>query len=362
MMRRSILLFWLAANSSLAVAQNVIVDAKYAGKPGALAGGKPQFAKISEALAAGSKTNSRPFVIYIKNGRYDEKLIVDRAHVHLIGESRDHTIITHDDCGDTPAPGGGTLGTQGSFTLQINAPDFKAENLTIENGFDYAANAAKPDDDPAKVKNPQAVAVMTTGENDRAIFCNCAIKGFQDTLFADAGRHYFFQCRISGHVDFIFGAGQAVFERCDIVSRDRPGKNPTGYVTAPSTRMAQPYGFLFVDCRLQRETPALPAGSVRLGRPWHPGADLRVEGSAIFIRCYMDDHLGPEGYAAISALDSTGERIWFEVKADSRFFEFGSHGPGAIKSAKRPTLDEKTVAWYSAANVLNGWLPSCAQR
>ena len=362
MMQPLVLFFWLAINFSLVAAQNAIVDAKYAGKSGALAGGKPQFAKISDALASVPKTNARPFVIYIKDGRYDEKIIVDRAHVHLIGESRDATIITHDDCGDTPAPGGGTLGTQGSFTLQIRAPDFRAENLTIENGFDYAANAAKPDDDPTKVKNPQAVAVMTTGESDRAIFCNCAIKGFQDTLFADAGRHYFFQCHLSGHVDFIFCAGQAVFERCDIFSRDRPGKNPTGYVTAPSTLMAQPYGFLFVDCRLQKETPALLVGSVRLGRPWHPGADPHVEGSAVFIRCYMDDHIGPEGYAAISALDSTGERIWFDVKADSRFFEYGSYGPGAIKSVKRPTLDEKTRAWYSAANVLNGWLPNCVKR
>lgn len=359
MLRLFILLLCVSAQVTLA--QNAVVDAAYSGKPGARVEGVPRFATIGAALASVPKENAQPFVIYIKNGRYGEKLIVARAHIHFIGESREGTIITYDDCGDTPAVNGGTLGTQGSFTLQIAAPDFRAENLTIENGFDYPANAAKADDDPAKAQNPQAVALMTTAASDRATFCNCVIKGFQDTLYADAGRHYFHGCRILGHVDFIFGAGQAVFENCEIVSRDRKGKDPTGFVVAPSTSIAYPFGFLFMNCRLVKETPDLPAGSVRLGRPWHPAADPRAEGSAVFVNCFMDDHLGPEGYAPISARDSTGQRIWFEVQADSRFFEYGSHGPGAIKSAKRPTLDEKAVAWYSVANVLNGWTPDCSK-
>lgn len=349
----------LCAIANVAIAQNAVVEAKYSGKPGVLVEGAPRFATIGAALAAVPQDNAQPFIILIKAGRYDEKLIVDRPFVHLVGESRDGTIITHADCGDTPAPQGGKLGTQGSFTLQIAAPDFRAENLTIENGFDYDANAAKADDDPTKAQNPQAVALMTAAASDRAVFCNCVIKGFQDTLYADAGRHYFHGCRILGHVDFIFGAGQAVFENCEIVSRDRKGKDPTGFITAPSTPMAYPFGFLFMNCRLLKETPDLPAGSVRLGRPWHPGGDPRVEGSAVFVRCFMDDHFGPEGYAAISARDSTGQRIWFEVKPDSRFFEFESHGPGAMQSAKRPTLNEKEAGYYSAANVLNGWSPLC---
>jgi pectinesterase len=362
MFRFLALLLYLGSNVSVALAQNAIVDAKYSGKPGALVGGTPQFATIGAALASVPKTNTQPFVIFIKNGKYDEKLIIDRAYVQFIGESREGTIITHSDCGDTPAPSGGTYGTQGSFTLQIAAPNFRAENLTIENGFDYPANAAKADDDPTKAQNPQAVAVMTTPGSDRAVFCNCVLKGYQDTLFANAGRHYFHGCRILGHVDFIFGAGQAVFENCEIVSRNREGKDPTGFVAAPSTTIAYPFGFLFMNCRLVKETPDLPTGSVRLGRPWHPAADPRAEGGAVFVNCFMDDHLGPEGYAPISARDSTGQRIWFEVKADSRFFEFGSYGPGAIKSPKRPILDGKEVAWYSATNVLNGWTPNCSTR
>lgn len=342
-----------------AAAQKVVVDSRYTGKSGALLDGIPRFATIAGALASIPETNMQPFIVHIRNGQYYEKLRVDRPYIHFIGESRDGTIITYDASGDTPAPGAGKYGTRGSFTLQIAAPDFRAENLTIENAFDYPANARKADNDPDKVQNPQAVALMTASGSDRAVFCHCVISGYQDTLFPNAGRSYFHDCRIHGHVDFIFGAGQVVFEECDIISRNRPAKNPTGYVTAPSTSISYPFGFLFKDCRLLKETPDLPAGSVRLGRPWHPGADPRAEGSAVFVRCFMDDHLGPEGYARISARDSAGTRIWFEVKEDSRFFEFDSFGPGALDSPQRPNLKKEEAAWYSAENVLNGWTPVC---
>lgn len=334
-----------------------VVVAGYSGTPGAIIEGSPTFATIGEALKTVPKVNKKPFVIYIRKGRYYEKLSVDNSHVYLLGESRDETIISYDASGDTQSPNGEKYGTWGCFTLRITASDFRAENLTIENGFDYPANAVKSDDDPTKVRNPQAVALMTASESDRAIFRNCKIIGYQDTIFANNGRHYFYRCQILGHVDFIFGAGQAVFDNCDIVSRDRKGKNPTGYVTAPSTPIMYPYGFLFTGSRLVKESQEIPKGSVRLGRPWHPNADLKVSGSAVFFRCYMDDHIGKTGYAPISSLDSTGHRIWFDLKADSRFFEYGSFGPGAINSLNRPTLDEKAVRWYTIAHVLNGWIP-----
>ena len=148
-----------------------------------------------------------------------------------------------------------------------------------------------------------------------------------------------------------------MFEECDIVSRNRLNKSITGYVTAPSTPIDYPYGFLFVNCRLIKEIPELAKGSVCLGRPWHPNADLSISGSAVFIGCYMDDHIGSKGYARISSRDSTGKRIWFELESDSRFFEYGSHGPGAINGSKRPTLSEGAAAWYKTEYVLNGWKP-----
>jgi pectinesterase len=336
---------------------SLVVDAGHTGKPGQAIGEARTFRTITRALAEVRADNSEPIEIRIRDGRYYEKLVVDRPNVHFQGESAEGTIITYGDTGDSRDAAGDQLGTRSSYTLRVTAPGFRAENLTIRNHFDYAANALLADDHPEKVANAQGVAVLLDGGSDRALFSNVVIDGNQDTLFVDAGRSYFHNARISGHVDFIFGAGQAVFEDCEIVSKNRENKNPTGYITAPSTRSDMPYGFLFLNCSLLKESPEVPANSVRLGRPWHPGADPGVNGSAVFVACFMDEHVGPEGFAPISARNAAGERIWFEVGPESRFFEFGSHGPGGKPSPHRPVLSKEAVKWYTADNVLNGWKP-----
>ena len=71
----------------------------------------------------------------------------------------------------------------------------------------------------------------------------------------------------------------------------------------------------------------------------------------------MDDHIGPKGYTRISSRDTSGQRIWFDLEPDSRFFEYGSFGPGAIKSSNRPTLNAEEAQWYKTEFVLNGWIP-----
>ena len=74
------------------------------------------------------------------------------------------------------------------------------------------------------------------------------------------GRHYYENCFIQGDVDFIFGSGIAWFEHCTIYSKlpgDRiPPESPEdeviyGYVTAASTPMEEPYGYVFHECRLE---------------------------------------------------------------------------------------------------------------
>lgn len=64
----------------------------------------------------------------------------------------------------------------------------------------------------ARNSNPrkQAVAAMISG--DKASFYNCGFYGIQDTLWDVEGRHYFKNCFIQGAVDFIFGAGQSLYE------------------------------------------------------------------------------------------------------------------------------------------------------
>ncbi len=333
-----------------------VVDARHAGEDAALTNGAPTYRTIGGALTGMPASGGARAVIFVRTGRYREKLTVDRPRVTLLGESRDGTVITFDAAADTPTPTGGTYGTRGSFTLRIVAPDFRAENLTIENAFDYPANAAKPDSDRTKFRNRQAVALMLDLGSDRATFVNVKLSGYQDTLFPNSGRAYFRNCEVWGHVDFIFGAGQAVFEECDIVSRDRGSRTNNGYVAAPSTKGDQPFGFLFLRSRLKKERPAMAPASVTLGRPWHPFADAAVNSAVAYIHCWMDDHIGEKGWDRMSSVDSTGTRIWYEP-ADARFVEFGTTGPGAIASPSRPVLGAAEAGRYTPAAVLGGWVP-----
>ena len=332
-----------------------IVDAN-AGESGP-ATGVATYRTLGAALAALPPNGGPRTTILIRKGRYHEKLTIDRPRVTLRGENADSTIITFDAAAETPAPGGSTYGTRGSYTLRINAPDFRAESLTVENAWDYAGNAAKSNDDPTKLRTgTQGVALMLDLGSDRASFENVRILGNQDTLFPNAGRSYFHGCVVAGNVDFIFGAGRAVFEDCDIVSRDRGSATNNGYITAASTDSSDAFGFLFLRSRLRKEKPSMAAGSVALGRPWHPFAEPRAIASVAFVDCWMDDHIGAKGWERMSSIDSTGTRIWYEP-ASARLFEYRSSGPGAIASPSRRVLTAEQAARYTVAAALGDWTP-----
>lgn len=336
-----------------------VVDARHAGAEGDTVAGAPVYRSIGAAIGGLPVNGARRAVILVRAGRYREKLTIDRPRLTLVGERRDSTVLTYDAVADTPSPGGGTYGTRGSFTLRVIAPDFRAERLTIENGFDYMANRRKADGDPTKVRNAQGVALMLDGDADRAAFVDVRVLGHQDTLFPNAGRSWFYGSEIAGSVDFIFGAGRAVFDSSVIVSRDRGSRTNNGYVTAGSHRAREPHGFLFWRSRLVKESPAMAPNSVTLGRPWHPHADPDAVAHVVFAHCWMDDHVGAKGWDRMSMLDSTGRQVWWEP-ASARFAEFGTTGPGAVASPTRRTLSAREAAPHTPARVLDGWTPSRA--
>jgi pectinesterase len=248
------------------------------------------------AVPAGSPAN--PVVIRIKPGRYRELVYVQREKrfFRLVGEDAERTVITHDLHATLTGHDGKPIGTFRTPTVTIDADDFTAENITFE-------NAAGP--------VGQALAVRVDG--DRAVFRNCRFLGWQDTVFLNRGRQYFEDCYIAGHVDFVFGAATAFFERCHIHAlRD-------GYLTAASTPHDQPFGFVFSNCRVTGETPEV---KTYLGRPW------RAHSSVTFLNTEMSGAVRPEGW-----------HNWKlpEREKTARYSEFESRGPGANRRAR--------VAW-----------------
>ncbi|WP_226877108.1 pectinesterase family protein [Microbulbifer hainanensis] len=329
--------------------------------------GRPVYRSIGAALAAAPADGDTPFLIFVRGGHYREKLVITRPNVTLRGAGRDKTVISYDAYSGARIPGTEeTWRTSGSATLIVRATNFRAEHLTIENSFDFLGNDALAADDPQKVHHSQAVALMTDTGSDRALFRDVRLSGYQDTLYVNAGRSAFVNSVVEGNVDFIFGAGTALFLDSDIVSRKRARTDGkfSGYVTAPSTDIERPFGLVFVRCRLLKET-GVKAGSVALGRPWHPTTDFNdgryadpdAIGASVFIDTYMDDHIVADGWTTMRGTSRDGSKSTVFRPDNSRFFEYRSRGPGAANNPARRQLDEPRAEQFTPVAVLGDWRP-----
>ena len=302
------------------------------------------------AALADAPPGGRPYRILLGRGRWEEKLIVTRPNVELVGEDRRATILTSSIASGHAKPGGGNWGTFGSSTVTIEAPGFTARNLTIENGFDYIANLRS-----RAVKDAQAVALALGNAADRTLIEGVDLVGHQDTFYLRSGRALIRNCLIMGNVDFIFGGAAALFEHCEIGSRLRPGEALQGYVAAPSTHRSQRFGLVFDRCRLTRER-GVPDASAWLGRPWRAGGNLELLGAATYLRCWMDAHIHPEGWTRMGYRGPGGYQMYLEA-GDARFAEYRSTGPGARRSSARRILSDSEARAYTREAMFGGWNP-----
>src|SRR6185436_913335 len=142
------------------------------------------------------------------------------------------------------------------------------------------------------------------------VFQDCRFLGWQDTILDNRGRHYYTNCYIAGHVDFIFGGATSFFDHCHIhCLRD-------GYITAASTPDNQRFGFVFFHCKITGETPEI---RTYLGRPW------RAYASVTFLDTEMSAVVRERGWD--NWRDPVREKT-------VRYTEFNSTGPGANLSGR----------------------------
>lgn len=245
------------------------------------------YTTVGEALRKVRGDFDTPVTIFVKNGVYREKLLINATvnNLTIEGENPDSCIITWDDYASLR-----NMGTSATYTCKVEGNNITFRNITIE-------NAAGP--------VGQAVAMHTIG--DRIKFVNCRFLGNQDTLYTGGrnARLYFEDCYIEGTVDFIFGAATALFNNCHL-----HGKRD-GYFTAASTAAETPVGYVFYKCKL---TTAPEVTSMYLGRPWRPYA------STYFIECDLDGAINPQGW------HNWGNK---ENELTARYGEYGNNGNAA---------------------------------
>jgi len=290
----------------------------------------PWFRDVASAMAAAPSDGS-PWHIAMGAGSFFGKLVIERPNVTISGAGSDRSILSFDAHAGGVSPDGTPWGTERSATLTVTAPGFSAQAIGIHNDFDYNGTRASLSADPRGANGLQAVALALSGAADNGHFDDVAIIGHQDTLFVDSGTHRFDSCRIEGSVDFVFGAGNALFRDCVLHSRFRPTAGfDQGCITAASTPITRTFGFRFVECALTRDAE-VPDESVWLGRPWRPTrtfpdgryGDPNARASVLFDRCRMDLHVRSDRWTGMSYRNAVGEPVWLPPEA-GRFSESGS--------------------------------------
>ncbi len=311
--------------------------------------GSGDFTSIQQAVDALPGGGQAPAILLVRMDEYQERVVVDKDNVRIVGEARDRTVITAKGCAVDKNPDGSDRGTFLSATFMVTGRNVEVENLTIRNDAGDGREVG------------QAVAVYAAG--DRGVWRNVRMIAHQDTLFCGPlmpkvvsfiaprrgsaecvesvgdspltfSRQYFEDCFIQGDVDFIFGPYRCWFERCTLFMNARGG-----LYTAANTPEVQPYGLVFHNCRLTGECEE---GQAFLGRPW------RRFSRTVFLNCDMDAHVSPQGFAD-----------WDEVKVvTERYAEYATSGVRADQTSRHPKqkrMSAEEAAQYSVAEVLGGY-------
>ncbi|MEO9474392.1 MAG: pectinesterase family protein [Cyclobacteriaceae bacterium] len=296
------------------------------------ADGSGDYTSIQTAIDRLRSSSDRP-LLFVKAGTYQEKINIGKDNVSLIGDKNGEVLITWGDYASTETG----LSTSATYTVQIDADGFYAENITFENSY--------------TARQGQAVAVSSLGSE--VVFKNCRFIGFQDTYYARKGMSYHLNCYIEGGTDFIFGEATAVFDTCEI-------KCLAGgqYITAPAdTKLVTQVGDQsFYHGTLFRGSSILAGEGVSgnsyyLGRPWQPNS------STVYVDCTLGKHIRPEGWSEWSNTNHLSAHFHEYGSID----EFGSPVDisGRVSWSSQLTA-EQVKNNYNLDYFLTGWDPVSA--
>lgn len=316
--------------------------------------GSGDYRSIMDAVDKAPDRGARLYVIYVKEGVYEENVEVKKkkTRIALVGDGMGRTVISG---GRSVVQGWTTFrtATLGELLLllvgepavpgleqrltavlcaAVTGVGFIASDMTIR-------NTAGPE-------NHQAVALRV--DSDCSAFYRCSIEGHQDTLYAHSSRQFYRDCNIYGTVDFIFGNGNIVVQHSQIIVRPPlPSQKVT--ITAQGRRSPESQtGFSIHGCSVLTRYPTY------LGRPW------KQFSTVVFMQTYLDAQVQPAGWLAWNG----------DFAVDTLFYgEFGNHGPGSPTSrrVKWPgyhTLDVATARLFTVQNFIKGqfWLPATGVR
>jgi pectinesterase len=192
--------------------------------------GKGDYASIQAAVDALPDSAASPRTIYIKPGRYHEKIFITKHNIILEGEDRETTKIIQSIARDEWRCD--HKDDWGVATLNIDGDDITLKNLTITN--DYGFTQKEPRTVPC-ASDSTGKKVITANSHQMALrsmnatrlkAINCRFSAWAgDTVSPwnlTDGMFYFKDCIMEGGVDFYCPRGWAYAENCTFYANTGP--------------------------------------------------------------------------------------------------------------------------------------------
>lgn len=260
-----------------------------------------QYRYIQDAINDAPAASAKPYLIYIKEGYYDDPnpyfnssygtrwtdetmttteriggngksadgtvkyddcriISVNKPNVHLIGQDVDKVIIASD------RQDGGDKNNWQKPWYHVNA----GATIEVQSGADGFLLSGVTVDNENWTKDckagPQALCLNT--DADRIVFDGVRARSYQDTYKTNGTfkRAFWNNSTIEGSVDFIYGNGDVWFENTTLdINRDKGG-----WIVAPNHEKETRWGYVFNNTTITTHYASDPSTySISFGRPWH---------------------------------------------------------------------------------------------
>ncbi len=194
---------WLLSRSGEQA--DLIIDSKGGG----------DYRNIQTALDAVDAHSATPVVLLIRNGVYEEKVLIRKSRVSLVGEDRDSTRIVWPELRETwtQAHNGSDWGA-GVVNIDTGVTDVTLANLTVMN--DYGRRSG--------VWNKHQFAVR--GAGTRIMLLHTSIRSDGGDALSlwnrDNGMYYHADCSFEGWVDFVCPRGWCYVTRSTFFGHNTP--------------------------------------------------------------------------------------------------------------------------------------------
>ncbi len=308
--------------------------------------GSGHYTTLQGAIDAAPDGRGTPWLIFVKNGQYNEHIDIPakKTHLHIIGQNRDKTIVL-----DSRLSGGeNAYSVDPGATVVVKGKDTFFENITLENQYGHEKQAG-----------PQALALNT--QADRVALNNVALLSYQDTWITTStanNRHYIKNSLIEGAVDFIYNSGNVYLDG-DTLEINRPSG---GYIVAPSHSADVKWGYVFQN-NVIRAHKGVNVTDVWLGRPWHN------EPKTVFINTQSFVNIPAKGWyntmgglpalwAEYNTVDKDGNPV--DLSQRETYYYYMSGDQKVERFGVKNTLTAEEAAQYTIKNVMGGsdnWQP-----